>query len=203
MVVYYLSSMAPRPRTVDDEAILVAATRVIGRVGPVKLTLALVAAEVGLSAAALIKRFGSKRRLLLAIAESGGNDPGPWIKRLRQRHGSPCAVLRQFLLGFASMASTPDEMAHHLAFLQMDLTDPDLRALARAVFVSNEVTVEGLLREAIDAGEVEGVDPAALAPVLLTVAQGALLTWAVYQKGGARAWVRRHIDIALRPYLTR
>ena len=74
-------------------------------------------------------------------------------------------------------------MAHHLAFRQMDLTDSDLPALARAVFVSNEATVEGLLREAIDAGEVEGVDPAALAPMLLTVAQGALLAWAVYQKG--------------------
>ena len=193
--------MSPRPRTVDDREILAAAGRVIGRVGPARLTLALVADEVGLAPATLIQRFGSKRGLLLAIAESGREDPGPWVARLRERHTSPLAALREFLLGFARMASTPDEMANHLAFFQMDLTDPDLRRLTLAVLAANERALTGLLRDAVAAGELRHLDPEALAPVLLTVAQGSLLSWAVHRKGSARAWARRHVETALRPYL--
>ena len=63
--------MSPRPRTVSDQAILAATARVIGDLGPAKLTLARVASEVGLAPATLVQRFGSKRGLLLALAESG------------------------------------------------------------------------------------------------------------------------------------
>ena len=61
--------MSPRPRTVSDEAILAATARMIGRVGPVRLTLADVGGEVGLSPATLLQRFGSKRGLLIALVE--------------------------------------------------------------------------------------------------------------------------------------
>ena len=201
MIAYHLSSMSPRPRTVDDREVLAAAARVIGRVGPARLTLASLSDEVGLAPATLIQRFGSKRELLLAIAGNGNEDRGPRLARLRERHPSPLDALREFLLGFARMASTPDEMANHLAFFQMDLTDPDLRRVTRAVLASNERAVTGLLREAVATGELADLDPEALAPVLLTVAQGSLLSWAVHRKGSARAWARRHVETALQPYL--
>ena len=35
----------------------------------------------------------------------------------------------------------------------------------------------------------------------LTVLQGSWLSWAIYQKRTALAWVRRHIDTALALYL--
>ena len=60
-MVYNLSSMSPRPRTIDDQVILQSTARVIGRVGPVKLTLALVADEVGLSHPS-IARYEPHRR---------------------------------------------------------------------------------------------------------------------------------------------
>ena len=60
--------MTPRPRLASDADILAAAGRAIGRVGPVELTLADVAGELGLSPATLVQRFGSKRGLLLALA---------------------------------------------------------------------------------------------------------------------------------------
>ena len=59
--------MSPRPRTVSDEHIFVATGLAITRLGPTRLTLADVASEVGLSAAALVQRFGSKRQLLVAF----------------------------------------------------------------------------------------------------------------------------------------
>src|SRR4051794_38908319 len=63
--------MPGRPRTVSDAAILEATSRVIGRLGPSRLTLADVAEEIGLVPATLIQRFGSKRGLLLAFAAGG------------------------------------------------------------------------------------------------------------------------------------
>ena len=67
---------AGRPRGIDDAAILRATVDVIGRVGPVGLTLAAVAAEVGLVPGTLVQRFGSKRGLLLALAEAGREGRG-------------------------------------------------------------------------------------------------------------------------------
>lgn len=53
--------MSPRPRRIDDAALLDAAGRVVSRLGPAKFTLADVAREAGLSPAALVQRFGSTR----------------------------------------------------------------------------------------------------------------------------------------------
>jgi AcrR family transcriptional regulator len=193
--------VSPRPRTVEDSEILAGTLRVVGRVGPAKLTLALVAKEVGLAPPTLIQRFGSKRRLLIALAKSGRGEGGEFLEALRRRHASPLAAVRAFLLCFAEIASTPKEMANHLAFLQMDLTDPVFRKLTMELFRENEAAVAALLQEALDAREIKACEPKELAPVLLTVANGALLTWAIQRDGTVRDWLARHVDTALRPYV--
>ena len=194
--------MSPRPKTVDDAEILAGTGRVIGRVGPAKLTLALIANEVGLAPATLVQRFGSKRGLLLAFGKSGQGDGSVFLEKLRAEHRSPLAVLREYLLCFAKMARTPEEMANHLAAFQMDLVDPELRQLTLEIAKQKEAAIALLVREALEEGELSRCTPKALAPVLLTVAQGSLLSWAVFRKGTARRWVGRHIDTTLEPYLT-
>jgi AcrR family transcriptional regulator len=67
----YNRRVSPRPRQASDAEILAAALTAILRHGPVRLTLAHVAREAGLSPAALVQRFGSKRGLLLAVASGG------------------------------------------------------------------------------------------------------------------------------------
>ncbi len=101
-----------RPRTRDDETILRAAGLVIARHGPAGVTLALVAAEVGLSPATLVQRFGSKRGLLLAFA----------------RHAAASVTLPpgdvvDALVTLSAGATDPG----NLAFFQLDLTDADFR----------------------------------------------------------------------------
>ena len=65
---------------VSNDEIFAAAQRAMTRRGPHELTLADVAAEAGVSAGRLVQRFGSKRALLLALAErfagSAGGDDG-------------------------------------------------------------------------------------------------------------------------------
>jgi AcrR family transcriptional regulator len=192
--------MSPRPRSVSDEEILAAAARMIGRVGPVRLTLAHVAREVGLAPATLIQRFGSKRKLLLAMASQGGGYDSGFVERLRGEGHTPLEAARAFLLCFAGLAATPKEMANHLAFLQIDLTDAAFHRIASRAFRWNEDVVCGLLTEARETGELTSGEPRALARLLLAVVNGSLLTWAVYREGRAAEWLARDVDLALEPY---
>jgi len=195
--------MSPRPRTVSDEEILAATARTIGRVGPLRLTLAHVAREVGLSPATLIQRFGSKRQLLLSFARQGsGGDEQAFLDGLRAGGKSALETARAFLLCFAGLAQSPKEMANHLAFLQIDLTDPAFHRITSRLFRSQHQALAGLLAEAQAEGELGPADARALARLLLAVVNGSLLTWAVYRDGPAEAWLARDVDLALAPYRT-
>jgi AcrR family transcriptional regulator len=188
---------------VDDAGILAATARVVGQVGPGRLTLERVAREVGLAPATLIQRFGSRRGLLLALAKGSRGHTEAFLARLRAAHSSPLTVAREFLLCFAGMATTPREMANHLAFFQMDLTDPAFHRLTLEDGTNNEAILERLLREAAAAGELRSDSPRVRARLLLSLTSGSLLAWAVFRKKSAREWLARDIDAVLAPYLPR
>lgn len=171
------------------------------RAGPSRFTLALVAKEAGLSPATLVQRFGSKRKLLQALAASGTGFGHHFVAQLRTQYRSPLQVAREFLLCFAEMAATPREMANHLAWLQMDLTDPVMHRNLLDLSQDNLTILTGLLDEAVAAGELVPDDSAALARVLSALTTGGLLAWATFRKGTARAWLEQDLDLVLRPYL--
>ncbi len=192
--------MSPRPRTVADEKIIEAAARVIGRVGPGNLTLADVGKEAGLSAATLVQRFGSKRGLLLAMATSAAESMDACFDMVRAAHPSPLAALVAAATDITRYFDTPEEVANHLAFLQMDLSDPDFH---RLMVISSKKTLEGyrrLMREAVDAGELLECDTQRLARAITAVCGGSLIQWAVFRQGAAVSWVREDVDAVLEPY---
>jgi AcrR family transcriptional regulator len=119
--------MSPRPRTVEDAEIFAATARAVGRLGPVRLTLADVAREAGLTAAALVHRFGSRRGLLLAFVQQGPSMVDDCFVAVRATHASPLAALVAAATDMAEHVRSPDELVNSLAFLQIDLTDPDFR----------------------------------------------------------------------------
>jgi AcrR family transcriptional regulator len=190
--------MSPRPRTVPDNRILEVARRLMGRLGPSKFTLAAVARAVGLAPATLVQRFGSKRGLLLALAGPGGEDPAAeLLTRLKARFPSPLAQLRGFLAGFAVMAPSPEELANHLAFLQIDLVDPEFHRIALDLAEANQAATAQLVSDAMRAGELRNGDSRALARMLQAVAAGGLLNWGIVREGSARDWILRDLDLAL------
>jgi AcrR family transcriptional regulator len=195
--------VSPRPRQTTDAAILGAAGRAIGRLGPVRLTLADVAREAGVSPATLVQRFGSKRGLLLALTAAGPDENRRQFEAIRRANPSPTNAL--FALGdcWAQFMGTPEEISNGLAFLQIDLTDPDFRRHA----VANAELVEGetrrLIAEALDAGELSGCEPAPLARVLGAALHGSLVSWAIHRKGTLADWLRRDLEAVLQPYRTR
>ncbi len=195
--------MSPRPRSVTDGDLLMAAAQAVQRVGPSRLTLADVAKEAGVSPATLLQRFGSKRGLLLALASQGPPAVVEETARLRRAHASPLAALLAFADCMAGMAPTPEELANHLAFLVMDLTDPDFHRHALAQAEAFQAELQEIVADAIRAGELVKCDAAPLARLMQETLHGALVTWAIYRRGPAQQWVRREMDALLAPYLKR
>lgn len=193
--------MSPRPRTASDAAILDATARAIGRLGPSRLTLADVAAEVGLSAAALVQRFGSKRGLLLALARASSAAAGEEFGAVRAAHRSPLGALRAYAEGQARFMEPPEALANHLAFLQVDLTDPEFHRLTLDAFRAAEGEIRALLEEAVAAGELRACDGERLARAVQSMLNGSLLTWAVYREGRLRDRLRGDLDALLEPLL--
>jgi AcrR family transcriptional regulator len=192
--------MSPRPRLASDEEILKAAFRAIARLGPARLTLADVAREAGVSAAALVQRFGSKRALLLAAAADAGGGSDYIFPGLRARHRSPLAALLGMAECMTLMGTTPEAVANTLAFVQLDLTDADFHRHARAGSSGMHEGLRALVNDAISAGELRRCDAGRLAWALLATINGSLLNWTVQRQGDLSAWIRRDLRTVLEPY---
>ena len=176
--------------------------RVMERVGPSQLTLAAIAKEAGVTAGALVQRFGSKRALLLTLAAGMADWTGEMFAGLRAAHASPLAVVRAYGDCFAEMADSPGGIAHHLAYLQTDIADPDFRRYLARQSRSTRDEFRRLLDEAVAAGELRaGVDTSALARAVQTTVTGSLMTWAIYEEGPVATWIREDLDGLLEPYL--
>src|SRR6185436_13902369 len=63
-LVYVKTGMSPRRRKAEDADVFAALVRVMLRRGPAELTLRAIAAAAGVTAGALVQRFGSKQALL-------------------------------------------------------------------------------------------------------------------------------------------
>ena len=192
--------MTPRPRTIDDAAILDAAGRIISRHGPTRFTLADVAGEVGLSAATLVQRFGSKRGLMLALARSACDAVDACFDAVRASSPSPLAAVVAAGTEMTQYVNSPEEMSNHLAFLQTDLSDPDFYAVMLENARRMIAGYRKLLDEAVAVGELVPCDTARLARAVDALAGGSLIAWAVYREGTAESWVRHDLDTLLEPY---
>jgi len=192
--------LSPRPRETSDAEILAATARVMERRGPADLTLADVAKEAGVVPATLIQRFGTKRNLLLATCKAGTADLPAEFAAARAKYKSPLKALVELYAGCSGFAATPEAMANGLAYLQNDLTDPDFRAVTLAQFKALRAETLKLLDEAVAARELVKCDTAALARLIQQVNGGSMIDWAVFREGTLASWIRRDLEVLLRPY---
>jgi AcrR family transcriptional regulator len=190
--------MSPRPRETTDEELLAATHRVVSRLGP-NLTLADVAREAGVSPATLMQRFGSKRGLLLAFAASGAQGLGDEFARIRQKRRSPLAAVADVAQCVAAMADTPETLSNSLAFLQMDLFDPDFHKHALAHSRGMVAGLKALLDEAVEVGELQRCDTTRLARAVQGLIGGSLLQWAIDRDGKATDRLREDLESLLKP----
>ena len=194
--------MTPRPRKVNDDDIYAAAYRAMQRLGPNDLTLAAIADEAGLTPGAIVQRFGSKKGLMVALARGAAASAGLFLGALRERSASPLEAIREYGECMAQLARTPDALARNLAYLTIDISDPDLRKHLLVQSRATRAGLRALLEDAVRRGELRrGTKTAALARTLETIIGGALLSWAVYREGSAARFVREQIDAVLAPHI--
>ncbi|BBH68519.1 hypothetical protein ACTI_52040 [Actinoplanes sp. OR16] len=188
-----------RPRTVSDAAILAAAAHAVAEAGPANVTLALIGDRVGLTAAALLRRFGSKEKLLLALARDAvATVPARLVAAASAER--PLAALIDAFVAMAGAVRNASEFGNHLAFLLMDLSVPEFQQVTRAYAAGVEAAVGTVLRAAAATGEVDPgrVDEEA-AEVIHAAYNGALITWGMAGQDGTPAdHVRRHLIRATR-----
>ncbi|MGH8218024.1 MAG: TetR/AcrR family transcriptional regulator [Steroidobacteraceae bacterium] len=180
-----------------------ALVRVMLRRGPAELTLREIAAEAGVTAGALVQRFGSKRALLLAHARHAAatGDTGLAIP---QRTSSPLDTLRSVSAMYAELADSPRAAVRNLAYLLNDLGDPALRRHVLRLSRTARGWYEQLLTEAIAAGELHReTDVRLLSRLIEATLRGSFLGWSLYREGAAADWLRADLDATLRPYLAR
>ena len=194
--------MSPRPRKVSDSQLFAATHSVMSRVGPRELTLAVIAKEAGVTAAVLVQRFGSKRGLLLALAAKYSDGAGEFIQALAKQHASPLAALRAYADCMAGIAASPAALARSLAYLQIDMTDPDFRRHLVKQACATRAGLRRLVEAASEVGELDrSARPRQLARTIEAVLSGSMITWGFYREGSAARWMRADLDAVLAPWL--
>jgi AcrR family transcriptional regulator len=192
--------MTPRTRTVSDNDVLVATSRVMSKVGVAALTLSQVSEEVGLAPATLLQRFGSKRGLLLAVSAASVGGVEAELAEIRADFDSPVAALIASASAVAQSTGTAGEAANHLTFLQVDRGDPEFHRHALETARRTRDWYRTLIREAIADGELVECDADVLARAVEAISRGALATWTIHREGDAATYVRRDLGTLLRGY---
>jgi AcrR family transcriptional regulator len=190
--------VTPRPRKVSDEDIHQATMRAMLRRTPAELTLADVAEEAGVTASALVQRYGSKRELLLAAVSRAAESTVALLDAIRARHRSPLHAVLDYGECMAGMAASPAMLAHHLGYLQLDLTDADFQRHARAQSDASRTTIKRWLDEAVDARELpKGTKTAELARAVEITVAGSMIVWGLRQDEPSLKAVRRDLRALL------
>jgi AcrR family transcriptional regulator len=194
--------MSPRRRKAEDADVFAALVRVMQRCGPAQLTLREIAAEAGVTAGALVQRFGSKRAMLLAHARNAAATGDTGVARPGPRASSPLAALRAVTALYAPLAASPRAALRNLAYLHNDLADSVLRRHLLRLSQAARAHYRQLVMAAIAAGELRAdVNAGALARMIEVTLRGSILNWTLYREGSAADWLRHDLDAMLQPYL--
>jgi len=196
--------MSPRRRKAEDADVFAALVRVMHRRGPAELTLREIAAEAGVTAGALVQRFGSKRAMLLAHARHAAATGDVGVAVPQPLSPSPLEALRSVTAVHAQLASSPRAALRNLAYLHNDLADPVLRRHLLRMSRAARVHYEKLVVDAVAAGELRvDTNVQALARSIEVTLGGSFLNWTLYREGSAADWLREDLEATLRPYLVR
>lgn len=196
------SGLRGRPRKVSDAALLAAAHRALGEVGPQRLTLGHVARQAEVSPATLVHRFGGRETLLLRLSEMV---TVAIEKRSAQAVGAGSALdaLLELVRDASGVAASPSALANHLAFLQVELASPACRAFLERRQSALRDGIRARLDAALSRGEIVHADVERLAALIQATMTGTQICWLLTADGPLSEQVAENIRALLRPYQPR
>ena len=132
----------------------------------------------GVSASALVQRWGSKHRLLVAFAERAAAGSGRHLNPDRER-GSVLDRLVEGLSDGAGAGGAKVAIANHLFLLQLHLADLGSGSPARDQSRATRLAIHRCLEAANRAGELPSNGLEELATTLQLVYNGAIVNWMI------------------------
>jgi AcrR family transcriptional regulator len=181
----------------SDEAIYLAGLAVLTEHGSDGITLARVAALLGVTPAAVRQRLGSKRGLLVEMARRRAEQTEGRFAAARAACSSPLEALLAAFAAQLDQIREPQRLAHAISAYTDNVGDPDMRAAFAAELASMEGHVGDLLAEAAACGEIAGPVTAELVSTLLAAVEGTMLIWSIAPRGD----IEQRIDEAVRVVL--
>jgi AcrR family transcriptional regulator len=190
-----------RPQSIPDQDILAEAYELLMEVGPAKFTFERLAAKVGLVQTALIRRFNSKRGLLLAVDRYALELTNKAVFEAVRNTQSPIeAIVAQFVAEM-NYATTVERFANGQEFLLHDFRDKELYDNYRLSFERRHLQIAQLLMKAQQEGLLAGIGNInELARQLEMIAHGAGHVWAMTGEFTIDECIRRYVTLTLRPY---
>jgi AcrR family transcriptional regulator len=184
-----------RPIETADAQLLAAAETVLMTEGPSAFTLAKAAEGAGVSAATLIKRFGSKQALFLRLSQRWFDSLDGFLTDTAGAHVSPLARFRAVALASYHDLDNPATASNQLAALAVDLQHTQMRALLDSGWRVVRRHLEGHAADAVSAGELAGCpQPEQLARIVFTAMEGGCLSWSVHPEGSLVARLGDDLD---------
>ncbi|QJR37201.1 TetR/AcrR family transcriptional regulator [Gemmatimonas groenlandica] len=191
-----------RPRLVSDHDVFTAFDAAIAEHGPNGVTLGLVAQRLGVTAPALIRRFGSKQGLFAAFMQQQLAAQPDMLRALVDAQADPMQALLALSGHSRPYSVKRTAYLRHLAsfFLQL-ADDPTLVPVIAKWFEGERRWITERLTEALAASALRPETPVAdLARTLQAALHGARLQWATGGKGTESTWSRREMDAVLAPW---
>ncbi|RXZ79724.1 TetR/AcrR family transcriptional regulator [Paenibacillaceae bacterium] len=188
-----------RPRAFPDDLMFQGIHQALCKRGFNQLTLEHIATEIAISPAALTKRFGSKKALLLFYIDMV-------ISITEQAFADVCRLpvtrinaLKTLFMRSMGQMSDPTALANFTSLFVACVSDPELleRSQRRLRVIDEQVKL--LLNAAAAAQEIRGADIDKTARVLQSALGGALFIWLKDPDRPLAEWVDDCFDIVMGP----
>lgn len=169
-----------RPREYSDREIYQAIYSALGKYGYASLTLDNIAREVGISPAALSKRFGSKKNLLLRYMDMVIESTRLAFAERLSLPGPKLETLKLLLVPALGQVGDAKSLANITSLFIESVSDPDLLERSRIRMQVIDDGVQRFIREAIDSGELPSLgrnDAETTARVLQAAIAGSFMIW--------------------------
>ncbi len=172
-----------RPQVHSDESIFQSLSVVLLKEGYAALTLQNIAQQSALSPAALSKRFGSKKGLLLAYYQHLIEVTRNSFAELAKRPLPVLEALTEIFTQWNAFIKDPRELANLMVlYLNFDI-DPDLIAKSRERMHLVDAEVQKILRAAVGRGELICEDIPGMSQLLQAAATGTAMLWCKAEAG--------------------